>query len=109
MANLRTPKTLECPKASSGRNTRHFHLGERLVGPIAIRMDQYWQTRIIPAAVLPQWQIPDLAFPFTGIAAFRDQDNVLDGGPHCDLSAHFEDARHSHAFHDTAVGMRRNR
>ena len=58
--------------------------------------------------MLPERQVPDLTFPFTGIAAFREQDNVLDGGPHRDSTAHFEDARHSLTFHDTAVGLRRH-
>lgn len=59
-------------------------------------------------ARLPQWQIPDLTFPLTSIAAFRKKDDILDCGPDADAAAHFENTRHSTALHYSPVGVRRN-
>ena len=67
------------------------------------------KTHFAPVAVLSQRQVPDLTFPFTGMAALRQEKNVQGGGPACHPTAYFEDAMHCLAFHDSAIGMCCNR
>jgi hypothetical protein len=50
-----------------------------------------------------------LAIPLTGVAAFRQQDYVLNGGPNRNAAAYFEDARHGLALHDAAIRIGCNR
>src|SRR5205809_280788 len=55
---------------------------------------------------LTQWKVPDLAFPFIRFAALRKQENILNRCPQWNMTAYFENTRHSLAGHDSAVRMR---
>jgi hypothetical protein len=44
--------------------------------------------------LLPEWQVPDLAFPFARAAAFCQQQYVINGDSDPNIKAHFEHTGH---------------
>ncbi len=54
-----------------------------------------------------QRQVPDLAFPFSWKAEFRQEENVFDRGSNGNGRAHFEDSRHCQPRIDPLVRIAR--